>query len=454
LLIPFFHNVSASTIDILHKELFPSFPDSVHMLSSRLGYESVHHELLRESYTDSLFSRYTLRSQRVSTHFSNGSHAVSASWARSVYTIADAFYTPYTYTGIRPVAHDLQCAFHTTLKGVHVGPAIRYRYSTSADTLFVREFPKSEISAYNTYFFNLLEPTFGDTLPYRNQYHLYHATFPFDVGYGPDHRFYFSIAFTGSRNDLSESHVNTGRFEVLQGPRETLCRSHSLSWELFSAWRFHTHSMFWLAYRHDRASLAWRHILFPHEPDTVEIIDLAEGESTYRSLRFGYRMLSAPLDLKVQGSGGILQGYLSLSTPVLGYFLRFLPIAHQGTATGSMRYILFNAYADYPLQKGGFIITPRLDLIIARARTDLELDARLQFGLQDILIENYYIHDFYILTPGCKMLIPLWDEVSLSLDIEQILPIIKTVYPEPPPLPPDIRRYGGLTISAGVQMSW
>ncbi|MBW6457968.1 MAG: hypothetical protein K0B52_02280, partial [FCB group bacterium] len=208
LLILSFHHVSASTIDMLHKELFPSLPDSLHALSFRLAYESAHHELLRETYPDSLLSRYTLRSQSVNTSFGVGAHAVSVSWTRSTYTIADAFYTPYTQTGIRPVAHDFRCTFHGGWDGVHIGPVIRFRSSVSGDTLFIREFPKSETSAYNTYFFNLLEPTFGDTIPYRNRSHLFHAAFPFDLGYGSDHRFYFSIAYTGTRNDLSESHVN------------------------------------------------------------------------------------------------------------------------------------------------------------------------------------------------------------------------------------------------------
>ena len=449
-----FHIAPASTIDLVKEELFPSLPDPAQTISSYLSYESVHHELLRESRQDTLHSRYTLRSQQVITHFGAGSYSVSAAWTRSIYTIADLFNTPYTQSNIRPVCNELFCEFNTTYNDIRISPQIRYRYSSSADTLFIREFPQSDISAHNTYFYNLLEPTFGDTIPHRNVFHLFHAAFPFDLRYGPDHRFYFSVAYTGIRNDLSESHVNTGPSDVLRGPRETSAKIRSASWELFAGLQYHTKSMFWLSYRHDQGTPDWRHTIFPHEPDTVEIIRLAEGKYSYNSLRLGYQLLSAPLNLQMQGSGSVLKGDIFLSTPVLGYFLRFVPIAHQGTATGSMRYIFFNAYADYPLRKGGFLFTPRMDLIWARIWSDLELDARLQFGLQDIFIENTYIHALYILTPGAKFSIPLWDDVKLLLNIEQMIPIIKTVFPEPPPPPTGISRYGGLTISAGVHMSW
>jgi hypothetical protein len=100
------HFASASTIDLLKEELFPSLPDTVQSISSSLNYESIHHELLRESRQDTLLSRYTLRSQRVKTYFFAGSYSISAVWTRSIYAIADLFNTPYTLTALRPVSNE------------------------------------------------------------------------------------------------------------------------------------------------------------------------------------------------------------------------------------------------------------------------------------------------------------------------------------------------------------
>lgn len=418
-----------------------------------LHYDVFHHELLRESRNDTLISRYTLRSQRIQTNYAVTNYSVFAEWTRSVYTIADAFQNSYINMQPRPVSHAFKFKLQTHKKEWLIQPEIGYAFSGFSDTLFIRKFPSSETYALNNYFFDLLPATFGDTLPYQYNVNRFQGACLSSKTFN-NRKLYLYLQYSRTWNHVSEFHVNTSEFDALSGPRESLLTQLSSSWHIQSGLQLNETSLFRVGYQYHRFPLSWNHTVFPDDPDTIEIVNLAEGITHYHALQLGYQLLSAPFHLQLHTAAGIAQGNISASTPVLGYVFRILPISHQGEVIGRMHYLLGHLYLDYPIQSGKWMFTPRLDLLAARSWSDITIDAQLEFGLADIHQEQEYIHAAYIASLGLKTDIFLSENLYFTMNMDQLIPVIKTIYPEPPPpTPTDTKFYGGLSFSMGIYLT-
>lgn len=436
----------------LVQETFPFLPDTLMVPS--LDYRVFHHELYRETLYDTLLSRNTLRSQQTSMIFPAGPLRVKTVWTRSVNDLSDLLQNPYAEMSFRPVSHAFDLSAQTRIGGWLIQPGLRFAFSGFSDTLAVTDFPVSKTAALNSYFFNLLPSTFGDTLPYRYQFRHYAVSCLAGRSLG-DKRLFVHMNYSNSVNRLSEIHENTGDFAKIRGPRETLAVLSLPSLNIISGISMNPGSLLWLGYRYLQIPLSWEHTLFPDDPDTLEIVTLASGKTHYHSLVGGYRTLSGRLDLRTDISAGAISGDLSVSTPVMGYLFYILPISHQGDISGRMRYISGHVSLKYPFYAGRSVLTPRFELISARCWSNLKADAQLEFGLEDIHAEQDYIDAVHLASFGLSAQIPLTRELSFSLEADQLIPYIRRIYPEPlPPEPTDIRRYGGLSVSAGISMKW
>ncbi|MDZ7797748.1 MAG: hypothetical protein U5N56_12230 [Candidatus Marinimicrobia bacterium] len=345
-------------------------------------------------------------------------------------------------------------AFQKSISSWEVTPRLGYTYSAEEDTLFIREYPRSQSSAYNNYFFNLLPATFGDSIPCGASLHQAAAAIKMNKKYRKGHLF-LSAEYVHNFFSFTESHVNTGPHQKIRGPQESLLLQDPSSLKFTAAWQFDANNQLYLSYRYRNFPLNWEHTLFPDDPDTLEIIELASGRLFSHALQSGYCFRKKNSGLLLNVSGASLKVDLSASTPVLGYIFNILPISHQGEIDGRLQYILAHLYAGHSLHAGPVTLIPRIELFASRIYSNYLLDLQLEFGLEDVHENEKYVHALYIVSPGLKAEIALNSELVFTLNAEQLIPHVKTVYPELPPQPPsDIRRYGGLSLSAGISLTW
>jgi hypothetical protein len=450
LLLCFISFVQAKTFDMLTNTFSLSTPDTSQLQSNYLNYGIEHQELLRESKNDTLLSRYTLREQHVELNYTFKKFSIYTSWSRNILSMSDAFNTDYTSTNPRPISNGFNLKAQTKINNWLLQPGIHYAFSSLSDTLFINEYPVSETIAYNNYLFNLLPETFGDTIPYQNSFNNYYVEL-----LASDQRLLFYLKYTNTINRLTESHINTSSNDKLNGPRETLCKLNYSHIRAIAGWHATRNSYVWMGLNYSFSPLNWDHTILPDTPVASEIDTIAKSNTQSFNAQLAYQLLRFPVNFQAILSSGNVRNTSMARTPVLGYVLGILPVSHRADIDLRSSYILTHLHFDYPLKTGNSVFTPYVDMIASRFWSDISLLALLQFGLEDIDYQEHYIHAAYIATIGCKAKIALNQDLFLTFNVDQLLPYIKTISPEPPtPIPSDIKRYGGLSISAGVSMSW
>ncbi len=444
----------ASTFNIISNAFSLSIPDSTSKGLSYLHYDIDHQELLRETKNDTLLSRYTLRQQHFEFNYVVNKYSLYASWSRNLLGFADLFNTDYTSSSPKTISNNIDLKAQARFKNWLVQPGINYSFSRVQDTLFIIDFPRSDVLAANLYFFDLLPETIGDTIPYNNSFDAFQIELLASKR-KQDQSIFFYFNYVKFIDRLTESHENTSSNDKLYGPRKTLLTFNYSSIKAQVGWQINAHSLFWTGINYHFSPLSWKHTVFPNGPDTTEIVQLASGKINSFHAQLGYKTLSLPLGLQATLSTGYLTNISEARTPVLGYVLRILPISHQANLMATSNYLLTHIHLDYPIKAGNSIFFPQLDVIAARFWTDVSLEALLQFGLEDIDYEEYYVHAAYITSIGCEAKIALNRNLFLIFEANQLIPYVRTISPAPPtPIPGDIKRYGGLSISAGVSMNW
>ena len=439
----------ASSFESVNDLFSLSLPDTIDACKPMLYYNIDHQELLRESLNDTLLSRYTIRSQNLRFLYIGKDLLYDASWSRKVLNINDILNSDYSYTDITPESHTLKFNIQTSVKKYLLTSGIQYAFSRTSDTLFISDYPLSDQGAMNSYFFDLLPQTFGDTLPYRYASDMFKTHFRIS-----DRQFMFYLEYSQYAIRLNESHTNTSN-NALNGPRKSICKLRYSGLKALGSWKINEHSLIWVGANYMALPLNWKHTVFPDNPDTLERVNIADGNTQSLNAQLGYQSLTFPVNIKATIASGFTTNTSEASTPVLGYVLGFLPISHQANMTIANTYLLAYLHGDYPIEKGGFILTPRFDLVAGRVWTDISIQALLQFGLEDIDIQEKYVHAVYITSFACSAQLPINKDLSIWLDVEQLIPFVKTVSPvTPAPPPDDIKRYGGLSIKAGVSMTW
>ena len=225
--------------------------------------------------------------------------------------------------------------------------------------------------------------------------------------------------------------------------------------DVIGGWHKDHTSTLWGGFRYRSLPFDWHHTEFPDEPDTTEIIQLGNGKNSVSTAHLSYNGCISGFEFQFSLLGGVGSCLDTARTPVLGYAWFILPISHQADLCVSSAYFGGYIHADRRIDWGNSYFTPRVDIFAIRTYTDLAFNALLEFGLEDIQFEEHYVHAVYIASLGCTANIALNHDLHLTLDAEQLIPYVKTVSPEQPsPHPSDIKRYGGLTVSAGISMNW
>lgn len=438
------------TFDLLNNKLNPSLPDSTYISGTRLDYKVDHQELFRASLNDTLLSRYTIRGQSLDLDYQGKKYALQGSWKRQVFDIDDVFNNDHFETSLRPVSNTLRLKACTKLGAWRLEPGVSFAISSSQDTLFIVDFPQNDVAAMNTYFLDLLPETFGDTIFYRNNYRSADLEL-----FAKRKRLQFFISYSGLINTFEESHLNTSSDPDLAGPRESRLEIKRNAFRVQAGWEFNKNNLLWAGFIYHDLPLDWRQTLYPSDPIPMDIEELGAGGNRSYNAQLGLRSSISTFNISTTVSGASAFVIDSLSTPVLGYFLKILPISHQAHIRASSSRIAGTFHLDKPLYINRSLITPRFDVFASRFWSDIDFNALLEFGLDDIQVTESYIHDLFLFSFGCDADIALNRDLYLFVDIEQLIPYLRTVSPSQPPKPPDeIKRYGGLSVQAGVSMHW
>ena len=443
--------LNAGTFDLVSRMFALDPPDKTKTGMSMIDYSVSHQELYRATRNDTLLSRSTYRDQHLQFNYHFKRFDLYTSWIRKVFDIDDLFNSDYTITDFKPISHKFDLTLDTRIHNWRIKPGISFFFSSTKDTLFIPKYPSSDQSALNNYFFDLLPGTFGDSIRFnhsgnsiKGELQASHAKFTVYVSY----QYMF--------NRLIESHENTSSYPGLAGPRESLAILDNTNIRLKVNYAIDPKNSIWGGADLSVLPLDWHHSVYPGDPIPSEIIQLAGGRNSHVSAQLGYRTKFDNFRIESTVSIGNLNISDTASTPVMGYFMAFFPISHQADLTLNSRYALARIHADYFWKIGRSAILPRLDIIAMRSWSDVDFSALLEFGLEDIQVRERYIHASYLIAPGCDAHIFLNQDLFLDLKLEQMIPYIKTVSPEPPPPPPPdgTKRYGGLSVEIGVSMTW
>ena len=441
----------AGTYEYLTDIFSADGPDTTRSLSSSLSYSVSHQEWYRATRNDTLLSRYSFRDQQLMFNYEFEHFTLLSSWTRSIPNIDDMFNTDNSTLSIKPVAYKFDLGLDTGIKNWRIKPGISYSFSSIADTLFITEYPRSDQSAMNDYFFDLLPETFGDSIQFNYGHHMFKGDL---LAQHEKFAFYFSYRYLN--NKITESHENTSSYLSLAGPRESLLSLTSSSIRIKLAYSIHPGHLIWGGIDHSSNLFDWQHTLFPGDPVPSEIIHLGSGNNTAFQTQVGYKVKINDFNISTTIASGNISMADTASTPVLGYFMSFFPISHQAELLLNTAYISAKFHADKIWSINRSQITPTFDLMAFRSWSDIDFEALLQFGLEDIEVKETYIHATYLIALGCQAHIFLNSDLFLDLDVEQLIPFIETLSPEPPPPPPPdgTKPYGGLSVKVGVSMTW
>ncbi|MFA6617741.1 MAG: hypothetical protein WCT23_01570 [Candidatus Neomarinimicrobiota bacterium] len=438
----------------IFKSFFQENPSDYTFEKNALYYAVDHKELLRESKNDSLVSRYTLRKQFIEYTQLFKNFSLHFDYSRNILNFSDILNNYYTASDPLPISYSFGIKTGVLHSGMNIQPGFNFSFSTLQDTLFIKNFPRSETKIYNDYFFDLLPGTLGDTIYYGDNYYKLDLDLLLDK-IEEERGFSFYTRFTSSRNLFSEEHINTGKSKKLQGPRASLNSLGSRKYLGQFSLKLNRTSLLKFTIDLSSSPLDWSHTVFPHDPDTLEIIRLVNSKLNSYSCRLGYELLDKPIKFDISLYTGGLYLNSHIATPVLGYLFSLLPIAHQGDIDLSTQYFHFISHFDYPIDLGFMNITPSLDMLNGLYSTRLDILALLQFGIEDIDMSEEYLHFASISSLGINSKFILSPDLYMDLNISQLIPVIKQLSPEAlTPEPSELKRYGGLSISLGVGMSW
>ena len=439
-------------------DLFNSFiqesPSIREITHSGLDYHLDHIELLRESRNDTLLSRYAIRRQYISYTQELKILKFDLLYTRDILELDDILNSDYTHTNVVPKAHTFGVNTQFEIGKHKIRPGFKYSFSGFQDTLFIKEYPSSETKIYNDYFFDLIPSTFGDSLIYKNLFHKLNFEFYIE-NFNKDKGYSFYGQFVRSQNKLSEDHFNSGDVDKLAGPRSTLNLYTSTQVNTLLSLKLSSKSIIDVGLDLGFSPLNWSHTVFPNDPDTLEIITLTDAKLKLFSCKLTYRHVENNTNFKISLHAGHIDANAHLATPVLGYLFGLLPIAHQGDFDLNTNYFQTITQIDYIFELDFLSIKPRLDLLGGLYTSHLDVLALLQFGIEDIDIQEKYLHFALLASPGINTVFNLNSDLFMYLDISQLIPIVKQLSPEPTPIVPDgISRYGGLSVSLGVGMEW
>lgn len=438
----------------LFNTFFSNKPSVEKLDQSQLYFADEHIELLRQSRGDSLLSRYTFDKQSVDYTQILKKSTYKITYSLNTLNTSDLLNNEYIESDPQLRAHTVGIRSQFNIQKTTFIPGFQFTYSATEDTLLIKKFPQSDRSIYNNYFFDLLPPTIGDTIEYRNNsknMDIELLVEKMDENKGFTAYLHYSL-FT---NSLIEDHYNSGNVVKLQGPRSTYNFLRFSTLNGYFALKLNTNSIVKAGIDISSAPLNWSHTIFPNDPDTLEIIQLARSQIHSFSCKLAYELIKRSLHVDISLNAGRVTGDAHLSTPVLGYIFGILPISHQGDVEMRTQYLHSILHIDYPINFRHLSIYPRLDILSGFYESHLSALALLQFGIEDINFEENYVHVARIVSFGLNSIIEFNSNFYLDLDISQLIPIIKQLSPEPEPIEPsNIKQYGGLSISLGVGMTW
>ncbi len=315
--------------------------------------------------------------------------------------------------------------WHMTGGIFQLGGRYEYRNSTTPFTIDITAFPQSENVTTNEYFFDLLEPTFGREL--TNEFNMDQTSYSlwFSTRLSWNNRLSFAMRSTDLQADWQIRYNNTGPYAKLAGNRK-------IDWPLNGFGRVYKLSLFSFC---QELSLTFFADRFSYEidnnrPATSDVLSLGNGKFKRSGISIESRQRLKTWEL---ASGLSIANYTAdifLKTPVLGYYLIFLPITHSAqldistsrsfsqqiniTKRLKLKNISLDVGAAYTHTKFDFQVKGTADLMCGITSTNLDYPFQYSLHLFDFHANAEWRLGSFGLKYAIRQLIPLGKRLDNS----------------------------------------
>ncbi len=335
-----------------------------------------------------------------------------------------------------------------------VGVGIGRNFDRGNSTNLINSFPKSNNKNLNKYFFDLLQPSFGDSIyaklvnSGRSMYEVW-----FSLPLFTDLRFLFYYQYNYSKNPIEFHYQNRAQKAELQGER-LIQLSPIFSGHNFAINLILNNPIIKRFQSGFNTGFIDFELINPGR-ERYDIVNLGSGQFQYYRVNLKSFLQSFQFFRMELGMGAASHtGDGQVATPVLGYYQYILPISHS--ADGQIRdwkSLSWLAKGSYDHNLVGFDNTLSVYYIHSRNWLDLEATTYLEFGLESGDYKTspiYYVHLWEL---GYQFQYN-FNKIRFQGKIKQALPIIKEKIKKEKPAPPKpARKYretGGRFYSLSV----
>ena len=448
----FINIVNCSTFDIARNILSLDEIEDNYFINKQININNNLNYLYTEYSSDSLYNKSYIHSYKIQFHSPaiNKKIQFGGSVQLNYSDYKKILGSEYTYGSINLLTNNYSIYLKTKLDDSFYSINYKYKFIDDNFLLSVNKFPHSETDLVNNkYFYDLLEPTFGDSLKFNPKLkshiiNIYYSA-PQISGFHP----FINLQYEFVDIKIYESHLNTNS-PTLKGERYTQIRSIYNPFKIKVGTTFRDNNMIFVGYSKTNLEPKWNQIIYPK---LYDIRNLSTGNFKLYNWEIGYKNNSYKKYFFLGVSQGELKWQQELSTPVLGYF-SFLPIAHQGNMNLQTSHKTQIIQYGYYLNKNKFLFNPEFGYIHSLLSIDISYIANLEFGLTSINEHNNYLYDVNLFNLKLHNSYNLKEKIKIYLDCSQMIPYIRKISEKKPPIEHEKTRkkyYGGLMIEIGIK---
>lgn len=452
LLISFSNVVYCDTFSTIRNILSSSKIENNYFINKQINISSNLNYIYTEYSSDSLFNKNYIHSHKIQFHspIINKTLQFGGSYHLNYSNYQKILNSEYTFGSINLLSKNYDLYLKTKINNHFLKFQYNYKSIENDFLLKIHEFPYSQKNLIeNKYFYDLLEPTFGDSITFapKIENHIininYTAPKIFNV-----HPF-INLQYQFTNINIYEKHLNITT-PKLDGERQTQIGNNFNPYQIKIGIISKNDNKFFLGYNEIIFEPKWKQIIYPNDYD---IHTLADGNFKFSNLEFGYNNRSGNNYYYLGASQGTLKLQQELSTPVLGY-LFILPIAHQLNLDLEILHKTQIIQYGYFYKTNNFIINSEFGYIHSFISINMDYSANLEFGLTSIDENKDYLYDVNLFNLKVHSSYNYKKYLQIYFDCSQIIPYIRKISDEGPSIKPDgIKRkqYGGLMIEIGIK---
>jgi len=421
------------------------FIDKQIKINSNLNY------LYTEYSSDSLYNRSLIHFHKIQFHspIINKKLQLGCSYEFNYSEYKNILNTEYTFGSINFLSKNYDIYLKTKLNKHSL--KIKYKHKSIDNNFLLKiyKFPHSKTdSTVNKYLYNLLEPTFGDSINFypktiNNIINIYYSA-PQIFNFYP----FINLQFHFVNMKIDERHLNTNS-PKLDGEKYTQIGNTFYPFQLKLGITSKKNNMFFFGYSETNLEPKWKQIV---SPESYDINVLSNGNFKFTNWKIGYKNNAGKKYYFLGASQGKLKWQQELSTPVLGYWF-FLPISHQLNIDLQIFHKTQIVQYGIYFNNKHFSINPEFGYIHSLLSIDMNYIANLEYGLTSINEHKNYLYDINLFNLKLHSSYSFKEKIKIYFDCSQMIPYIRKISGGELISKPEKRKkkyYGGLMIEIGM----